>query len=708
MNNTVDQKISFNFTYYAMKLLGKNLYSNPWTAISEIVANGIDAGAPNVYVLVDMRDKEHSIVEIFDDGSGMSYDDLCNKYTLIGRNKRETLDNVEGKTLGRKGIGKLAALYLSPQYFLSTKTEKEKTCWTVDTTLFRDSDIPTMNPVYEANDEFVIAKDKWGSCLTGTMIHLSNVNLTRIGEERLKSLFAILSDYYLPNVITSKVQVCVISNKNDSIVFEPIEKDICFETMCGIFDNTGDGYSDKLPSTIYITKKENVDDLDSIVLKTHKFDSKDYGCEGTIELENLDGDIETVPYRLHGWVGIHASLEKKVLERNTSNSKKLQMHPNALRLYVRGKLAVNDFMAYVKSSQAFANYIEGEISFDILDDDRFEDASTSNREGYSIHDPRVKRLLEIVKKIVTSLIGLRVDMGTLSSQQRDAYFERLRLEEEAKKKEEERKRLEAEHQAELERLAREEEERKRKEAEKSLDRAKFDLGSEKRRNVFLNESLSQDQITYSKRLHMLRINNSTIENIIRGLILQKKNGIFTIENAWQGVQEISYCNERNKSVLEYYALAEFDTKNEQVRGDLFEFFEEYCKTITRRVCVEEDRPIDIETKVECAYVRTFVPQNIGVVIENVASNSYKNGASKIAFNMYENEQYFCIDIIDNGNGLNANADVDSLFEFGKSYTRFGTGVGLYHIKNIVTGMNGTISVNVENKNGFELNVRFKK
>ena len=76
--------IAFNFTYYAMKLLGKNLYSNPWTAISELVANGIDAKAPTVHVLVDMRDKAHAVVEIFDSGSGMSFDDLKNKYTIIG------------------------------------------------------------------------------------------------------------------------------------------------------------------------------------------------------------------------------------------------------------------------------------------------------------------------------------------------------------------------------------------------------------------------------------------------------------------------------------------------------------------------------------------------------------------------------------------------------------------------------------------------
>ena len=117
------KKIPFNFTYFAMKLLGKNLYSNPWTAISEIVANGVDANADNVYVLVDMRNKEHAIVEIFDDGKGMSFSDLNKKYTLIGRNKRLSEENISGKTLGRKGIGKLAALYLSPQYYLCTKAQ---------------------------------------------------------------------------------------------------------------------------------------------------------------------------------------------------------------------------------------------------------------------------------------------------------------------------------------------------------------------------------------------------------------------------------------------------------------------------------------------------------------------------------------------------------------------------------------------------------
>ena len=76
----------------------------------------IDAKAKNIYVLVDLFNKETAQIEIIDDGWGMTYDDLCNKYTIIGRNKR--LDNPDEKTiLGRKGVGKLAALFLSDMYF---------------------------------------------------------------------------------------------------------------------------------------------------------------------------------------------------------------------------------------------------------------------------------------------------------------------------------------------------------------------------------------------------------------------------------------------------------------------------------------------------------------------------------------------------------------------------------------------------------------
>lgn len=63
-SKNTDNAIYFDFSYAALKLLGKNLYSNAANAISELVANGLDAKAKNVYVYIDMSDKEHSIIRV--------------------------------------------------------------------------------------------------------------------------------------------------------------------------------------------------------------------------------------------------------------------------------------------------------------------------------------------------------------------------------------------------------------------------------------------------------------------------------------------------------------------------------------------------------------------------------------------------------------------------------------------------------------------
>ena len=61
-----EDNIYFNFSYLALKLLGKGLYSNPWAALSELIANSIDAGAKNVYLLFNLADKKNATIEIFD------------------------------------------------------------------------------------------------------------------------------------------------------------------------------------------------------------------------------------------------------------------------------------------------------------------------------------------------------------------------------------------------------------------------------------------------------------------------------------------------------------------------------------------------------------------------------------------------------------------------------------------------------------------
>ncbi len=93
--------------------LGLNMYTTLPPVVSEIVANAWDADARLVEVTLPhgaIDERSELIVE--DNGIGMSYDDIANRYLVIGRNRRKE----EGKdktasgrpVMGHKGIGKLS------------------------------------------------------------------------------------------------------------------------------------------------------------------------------------------------------------------------------------------------------------------------------------------------------------------------------------------------------------------------------------------------------------------------------------------------------------------------------------------------------------------------------------------------------------------------------------------------------------------------
>ena len=670
-------RIPFNFTYYAMKLLGKNLYSNPWTAISELVANGIDAKAPTVHVLVDMRDKAHAVVEIFDSGSGMSFDDLTNKYTIIGRDKRKSEDNIEGKTLGRKGIGKLAALYLSPDYYLFTKNGAEESAWRVSTLEYSDNDFPEMNRV-EYNPSILIAADEWNSQATGTMIHLSNVDLRKIGPERLKRLPMSMADYYLDTAIDCKIRVCVLEDETSKVRFTDVKKNVSFGTMYAMFDNTAYGYKGQLPSAVYITKDDVRKEVD-YPRPTKLIDHTKYDCEGTVSIRDVNGQLCDYPYNLTGWIGIHCSLDNKVLTRNDPEGKKSRS--NALRLYVRGKLAVANLTDYLKMNQAMDNYVEGEISFDILDDDLFEDAATSSREGYSLSDPRVEKLIEVARKIVRALINERTAIGNQIAAEIKVLDEKDKAEALEKAQREEAARREAEKEADAARQA-------QQNAEADAAAAKQEADQYKNQNRVIFSTVSEDQESFAAKCHLVKTNAVTIRNSVK--TLSKKINI----NDYRELGAIALSSERILSSLKYSALATFNLRDEFIEEDLFLF----CKQFVDSILAKQYHEIEFAVEKKGDAVHTFSPQNIALVFDNLASNSQKSNSTKVWLKLEKKGEKTRIIYQDNGAGFAENDDLIRIFQFGWSGTG-GTGIGLYNVHRVIDRMHGSIEAHRNSPKG---------
>lgn len=418
-----DERVMFSFGWLALKLLGKSLYSNTWSAISELVANGFDANAKNVYVYINIIDKKHSTIEIMDDGAGIDSDSI-ETYVKVGFNKRENGNKVtpeDYKVMGRKGIGKLAALYLSENYYLLSKTAKQSNQWKM---VYHEASDEEQKPFMQIAEEDITinSNEKWNATVTGTLIRLNEVNLSGLGDVAFEALEKKLANIFSVDVMGErKIHLAVVDDEKQPIQFKPIVKEIAFGNMAFIEFATDDSQSAIKTKLLEISEKiikmpytkVNGNQFYAHQIEVETFDKQENICsEGIYEYEDIDGMSKQKKYQITGWIGIHSTINAKQAEENDSNFSKSKFYnPTQLRLYVRNKLAVENFLNYIENTQAFVNYIEGEIHFDLLDEDDLPDIATSNRQNLDEHDGRVQILIKEVSKIVTNLIAKRNDLA---------------------------------------------------------------------------------------------------------------------------------------------------------------------------------------------------------------------------------------------------------------------------------------------------------
>ena len=688
MPNT-ENSIQFNFSYYALNLLGKNLYSNQWSAISELVANGLDAQATSVKLFINMANKEHSTIEILDNGSGMSYDDLANKYVFMGKNKRDNLpEQLKNTVMGRKGIGKLAALFLSKKYYIITKTDKNsESSWFLDSKNADDSSIPTLEKcsVEDVNIETI---DIWNTYKSGTLIKLTDVDLTGIGYYKLEGLKARLANFFLTDSLRSSIEICVLNKETNKIHFEPVKKDIAFKNMYLLFSDNETNVKEQIGETVVIGKA----DYPEVAEKPRKVklltESEFPNIKGTKRLTLKDGKTQAdIKYEMNGWIGLHTSIDNKSANLNDERYLKNDVfNPNQLRLYVRKKLAVENFLDILKNTQAFSNYIEGEISFDILDDDRFEDIATTNRQSLVTDDERVKLLIDILKPIINKMISERVKLGQEVKQEEEAIEDEI----ERKRKEQERKQKEARQKAEQKAEEERKEKEKRKKAEKTLEQ----INSE---NVFLRKTNNVDIDALLTTFHSVLNDSEAITEVIN---LYSPPNISNINDLVDGVKE---ANQKIYTISKMATLKNFSDKKEPINGDFITFLKFYLKELSSYKYNKNIQFIDsLDDKYKLN--KEFIPIEIILMMDNIVSNSKKAKAKTIELKTIKKGNSIFINIQDDGKGLNPEADKTLIFEKGKSYTN-GSGLGLYQVKNAIKKLGGNVEYK-ETEIGFCLEVMF--
>ncbi|MEO9476760.1 MAG: sensor histidine kinase [Cyclobacteriaceae bacterium] len=127
-----DKSLQWRVDVNAFRLLGRELITDRITAVFELVKNCYDANAENVSVVFRNISSEPSNgqITISDDGIGMSFDDIKNKWMVVGTNsKRSKLYSdppYNRKFVGEKGVGRFAVDKLGERVKIRTKMSGEK------------------------------------------------------------------------------------------------------------------------------------------------------------------------------------------------------------------------------------------------------------------------------------------------------------------------------------------------------------------------------------------------------------------------------------------------------------------------------------------------------------------------------------------------------------------------------------------------------
>src|ERR1035437_2509600 len=140
-NRTAIKEHAFEPGAMSIIQMGEELIGHPTTAINELVKNGYDADATDVFVCINAEPVKNFIV-IFDNGLGMSnktlFGDWLEPSVSSKRVKGAKSEIFERNFLGSKGIGRLAAMALGRIVTVVTKKapEKEFNWLSIDRTSF--------------------------------------------------------------------------------------------------------------------------------------------------------------------------------------------------------------------------------------------------------------------------------------------------------------------------------------------------------------------------------------------------------------------------------------------------------------------------------------------------------------------------------------------------------------------------------------------
>ncbi|WP_353087748.1 ATP-binding protein [Flavobacterium sp.] len=745
--------LKFRVSSALKNIIGRDLITDDYIAIFELVKNGFDAHANRVDIFFKNIYSSNPKILIIDNGKGMDYNDLIEKWLFVAYSAKKEgtedntynyRDNINTNRFfaGAKGIGRFSCDKLGKILYLETikkdlnpKVETLFTEWEKFEEDIKDNFVD-IDVLHET-----IKKSHY-NIKNGTILEISELREVWDRHKFLK-LKDSLSKLINP-----------INENNFEIyihVEEELENDIDQE-----YYNRVNG---KVENFIF----------DALNIKTTKIISK-ISEDGKIITELYDGGkkIYKVIEKNKEFLKLHnINYEVYYLNHSAKMTFALRMglpsvqyghiflYKNGFRVYPYGEPGEDSFKIDQRKSQGYNRYLGtreliGQIQINGNNNSFIETSSRGDglvkneyyeelveyfwivlrrlekyvvevqRWGLSIED---NSSFDMKSRITDLLAKLTDSSDILDFQIEDDFLELIdasqnnsansivdnlnRIAHETKNENLIRQARKASEYLAKINYAKIEAERLAEEERKKASDATKKLREQISENLFLKSINSSDYKEVISLLHHIGIYAGTIDNNLKGISLRVQNSIeLSKEDLNDIIRLLSFETKKILNVVTFATKANFKLDTEYKEVDLVNYMLEYIQNIIPSI-TDKSLNIKIDNSTSSNFIRRIKPIEINIIIDNLINNSKKAKSNNLLIKFEDGHQDNSLDIsfIDDGIGIEEKF-LDKIFDLGYTTTD-GSGIGLYHVNQIVESMKSKISVTNNKEKGISFKIHIK-
>lgn len=269
----------------------------------------------------------------------------------------------------------------------------------------------------------------------------------------------------------------------------------------------------------------------------------------------------------------------------------------------------------------------------------------------------------------------------------------------------ERSEAEARKQADEEREAKEAAQARATRAEAAARNATEQLEEEKKRNLFLTAVNSVDIETIVNMHHQITIYAVDMQQRLENWLADLSRGqARSRQDVASALENLAFLNRKVMAISKFATRANFRMESECITADLADYVVQYVEGVVADFL---SGPMKVTAASDGkGFQQKFKPIDVSIVVDNLVSNSRKARATSVHFEMVHPEKRVLhIWVRDDGRGLDrAISPVSRVFEKGFSKTD-GSGLGLYHVAQVLGEMGGSIEVEPSEEPGAAFLIR---